>query len=361
MNVQRLVALGLSGALLTGLGACAHARPAPPFAAPPGADQLRPDGSVPWVDEVISDDQLTSPKPRPTVRAGAKPCRASQLSGVLTKWEKPQLGGEEVRGFDANISKLYGYVDVRNVSAADCTLQGEVPATMLSGGTEVPMQYGHTINAAARERVTGVPAGGHASLRMDWSGPFCEQLDGPLAFAIEVPHQGGVLRAPITATDRPACNRGEVKPNVTGGLFTSGFTEPATTSTPPVSAIGALTATTQPPASITPGQPFTFHVVLANPTKTPIQLDPCPGYVIELFSMGDAGYEGVNTHQLYRLNCRPTATVPATGKVTYEMQATVPNTVPAGRRLAVTWRLVPADQVQAGKAWATFEVTVPGA
>jgi len=250
------------------------------------------------------------------------------------------------------------YVDVQNVAPTDCTLQGEVPATMLAGGTEVPMQYGHTINAEARKRVTGVPAGGHASLRMDWSGPFCAQIAGPLEFAIELPNHGGRLRAPIKATDRPMCNPGEVKPNVTGGLFTSGFSEPVKAFSPPGSPISRLTATAQPPATLTPGRPFTFHVVLANPTTSAIELSPCPGYVLELFSMGDASHEAVNTNQLYRLNCRPTETVPATGTLTYEMQATVPSTMTPGRHLAVTWRLFPADRVQADKAWVVLDLTV---
>jgi hypothetical protein len=56
---------------------------------------------------------------------------------------------------------------------------------MIAGGREVPMLYTHGINDEARRRLTVVPAGGHASLRLDRSGPFCQPLEGALELAIE--------------------------------------------------------------------------------------------------------------------------------------------------------------------------------
>jgi hypothetical protein len=51
----------------------------------------------------------------------------------------------------------------------------------------------------------------------------------------------------------------------------------------------ALKAAVEPPATgARPGEPVTFHVRLANPTERPIALDPCPGYLLERFSMGSA-------------------------------------------------------------------------
>ena len=108
---------------------------------------------------------------------------------------------------------------MRNSSTVECTLQGEVPTTMLAGGREIPMLYTHGIDEEGRTRVVAVPAGGNASLRLDWSGPFCQPVKGALELAIELPHDGGRLRAPVTADERPGCPQGEgVHPRARGTL-----------------------------------------------------------------------------------------------------------------------------------------------
>jgi hypothetical protein len=188
--------------------------------APPEAYVQRADGTVPWVDEQISTADLFGPPRAPrTASAGSKPCRAAQLTAVLTGWKRPSYGGEKPRGFDTAIGHLIGEVDIRNTSASECTLRGEVPTRMIAGGREVPMLYTHGINDEAHRRLTVVPAGGHASLRLDWSGPFCQPLEGALELAIELPDHGGTLRGPVTATDMPGCARGEgVNPNARATL-----------------------------------------------------------------------------------------------------------------------------------------------
>jgi hypothetical protein len=211
--------------------------------------------------------------------AGSKPCRAEQLSGRLTGWRRPTHGGETPRRSDAAIGTLIGEVDVQNTSKLECTLQGETP-TMLTGGREVPMLYAHGINEQAQARVIAVPAGGHASLHLDWSGPLCQPIDGPLELAIEVPHDGGTLRAPITADDRPGCQQGEaINPNARATLYASGFAEPVAVSTPAPSPLDQLTVTTAGPATAAAGSQVAFHVTLGNPTSCPFTLQPCPGYL----------------------------------------------------------------------------------
>jgi hypothetical protein len=260
---------------------------------------------------------------------------------------------------DAAIGKLIGEVDVTNVSDNECTLQGEVPTVMLADGREIPMLYAHNINEEARARVVAVPAGGHASLRLDWSGPFCQAIEGPRELVIELPHGGGTLRLPVTAQDDPGCSRGEgVNPNARATLYASGFSEPQVVSTRPSSPLDQLTVAVTGPATAAAGSQLTFRVTLGNPTGGPLALDPCPGYLMELFSLGDATTMAVNTSQLYRLNCRPLKEIPAGGTGVFEMVITVPDSMRAGRELIVTWTLFLPEYAQGGNQSVIYTVTV---
>jgi hypothetical protein len=321
---------------------------------------LLADGAVPWADLRIKDEDLNGRPPGPRTPApDSKPCRAEQLSGRLGSWVRPGTGGETPRGWDAAIGKLIGEVDVQNTSKVECTLQGEVPTTMLAGGREIPMLYTHTIDEAGRSRVVAVPAGGHASLRLDWSGPFCQPTEGALELAIQVPHDGGTLRAPVAVADTPKCQQGEgVNPNARATLSASGFTEPVAVSTPAASPLNQLTVSVKGPASAAAGERIVFRVTLGNPTKNPLALDPCPGYLLERFSQGDAKNDAVNTSQLYRLNCRPLTSIPAVGSAVFEMVTDVPRAMASRRKLTITWKLVLPHFTQRGNQYGALTVTV---
>ncbi|MEV4121541.1 hypothetical protein [Micromonospora sp. NPDC049645] len=331
-----------------------------PTVAEPAPTALLADGSVPWADLRITDEDLNGRPAGPRVpAAGSEPCRAEQLIGRLSTWTRPGAGGETPRGFDAAIGTLIGEVDVRNSSTVECTLQGEVPTTMHAGGREIPMLYTHGINEEGRARVVAVPAGGHASLRLDWSGPFCQPTVGPVELAIELPHDGGTLRAPVTADERPGCPQGEgVHPRARGTLSASGFTEPVAVSKPPSSPLDKLTVAVQGPATAAAGSRLTFRVTLGNPTGGPLALDPCPGYLMERFSLGDATNDAVNTSQLYRLNCRPLPQIPAGGSAVFEMAAEVPASMRAGRTLTVTWKFYLPHYVQGADQFGVLTLTV---
>ncbi|WP_327040147.1 hypothetical protein OG400_19835 [Micromonospora ureilytica] len=331
-----------------------------PTAAEPVPTELLADGSVPWTDLKITGEDLNGRPAAPRRPAtGSRPCRAEQLTGRLTTWTRPGTGGETPRGFDAAIGKLIGEVDVRNSSKVECTLQGEVPTKMLAGGREIPMLYTHGINEEGRTRVVAVPAGGHASLRLDWSGPFCQTVKGSLELAIELPHDGGRLRAPVTADERPGCPRGEgVNPRVRGTLSASAFTEPVTVSKPPSSPLEKLTVAVQGPTTAVAGSRLTFRVTLGNPTDGALALDPCPGYLMERFTLGDATNDAVNSAQLYRLNCRALTQVPAGGSAVFEMVAEVPASMRVGRELTVTWKLYLPHYVQGANQFGVLTLTV---
>lgn len=97
---------------------------------------------------------------------------------------------------------------------------------------------------------------------------------------------------------------------------------------------------------------------MTNPTDGPIPLDPCPGYLVELFSIGDATNEAVNNAQLYRLNCRPVTQLPPRGVIRFEMVAVVPERMSAGRDLTVTWRLVAPRFSQGPKHWGQITMRI---
>lgn len=349
--------LALAAVVLAGLSGCVRTGPSnttsPPdsatavrtsVSAPPEAYNLASDGSVPWVDEPLDSRDIYLHSAPPSPPAGAKPCRAKQLSGILASWITPNYGVEKPRGFDANISHLYGYVDLHNTSTTWCTLQGEAPTTMVTGAKTIPMNYRHQINAKARARVTGIPPDGHASLRLDWDGPFCAELTDQTRLAVELPHDGGTLRVTLAATERPACNPAAVKPTVKATLSSSAFDEAVDLTPIGPSPLQRMTAEITGPASARPKERIILRVALTNPTGEPIALRPCPAYGLELHASRDALGEPVNVRPLYQLNCRPATTVPAGGSLTFQIATVVPGDLVPGSQLTVTWELMPRQQ-----------------
>jgi hypothetical protein len=239
-------------------------------------------------------------------------------------------------------------VAVTNVSNAECTLQGETDVRLYSAEREVPISYSDHVNDQASARVIAVRPGDMATLRLDWSAPFCVTgYPPPYRLRITLPHDGGVLFAPVESGQTPPCSVSEAHPEWTGSLFASAFDQaplydPERQAQSP---LVVLTATMTGPGSARPGERVVYHATLANPTDQPVPLEPCPGYVVELFSAGDATHQALNTNTLYRLNCRPVHEIPARGAVRFEMVAVVPASLTSGRAMSVTWRVVPRQQL----------------
>lgn len=355
MRARPMVAL--AAVVLAGLGGCVRSGPSNTASAPVSASVTRPavsapseaydlasDGSVPWVDEPLDSKEVYPHSAPPSPPSGTKPCRAKQLSGVLASWITPNHGVETPRGFDANISHLYGYVDIHNTSTTWCTLQGGAPTTMVTGAKTIPMNYRHRISAKARARVTGLPPDGHASLRLDWDGPFCMALTDQTRLAIELPNDGDTLQAALTATERPACNPAAVKPTVKATLSSGGFDEPVDLTPIGPSPLQRMTAEITGPPSARPNERIILRVTLTNPTDEPIALRPCPAYGLELHASRDALGEPVNVRLVYQLNCRPVSAVPAHGALTFQIATVVPRNLVPGRQLTITWELIPRKQ-----------------
>jgi hypothetical protein len=315
--MPRMTSKAAAGALLAvllGGAACSHPpeqsadRPSP---LPSSASPLDAAGVVPWVDERI--DRVGEPVPPATVRANSAPCRADGLRGRLAKWWKPVPGAGgggpigAVRDDDAVGGKLIGEVDIRNTSTADCTLRGEADARLFSGGAEVPIHYDHGISQEA-----------------------------------------------------PACSRSETHPQITSFLSADGFSAPAPDD--PVAAVRsplqALTVGFSGPDRVAAGSRLRYLVTLTNPTARPVSLLPCPGYLQELFSLGSATDDAVNSSTLYRLNCRAQDHVDPGAALRFEMIAQVPAGMRAGREFDVTWRLVSAQDLGGKPLFGVFKTTI---
>ncbi len=90
----------------------------------------------------------------------------------------------------------------------------------------------------------------------------------------------------------------------------------------------ALTGSISAPASAARGQVYRYTVTLANPTDQDIPLSPCPSYSQSLSQPAGDGSTGSSGTWL--LNCAAAGAIPAHGRVTFEMQLSVPDTMVAG-------------------------------
>jgi hypothetical protein len=360
-------AAGALLAVLLGGAACSHAPEQPadrPTPLPSSATRLDAAGVVPWVDERI--ERVGEPVPAATVRADSAPCRADGLRGRLAKWWKPVPGAGgggpigAVRDDDAVGGKLIGEVDIRNASTVDCTLRGEADARLFSGGAEVPIHYDHGISQEARARVVPVPAGRSVTLRLDWTGPYCGTAKPPYTLRITLPDGGGVLTAPVVPKDHPACSRSETHPQITSFLSADGFSAPAPDDPDAAvrSPLQALTVGFSGPDRVAAGTRLRYLVTLTNPTARAVSLLPCPGYLQELFSLGSATDDAVNSSTLYRLNCRAQDHVDPGAALRFEMIAQVPAGMRAGREFDVTWRLVSAQDLGGKPLFGVLKTTI---
>ena len=342
MSRAAVTAAGLLALLLPGCGSGAGSTQEPDTALPPvvsAAPALLPDGTVPWVDEPAGLREFDSQPPPPPERGDAEPCTADDLTGSLPAWVEQGDGGEEeVR---RPTPGLYGWVLVRLIGKEPCTLQGLVSARLRIDGQDAEVQYSNSVNEQARQRLTVVTETSPAELRIDWSPPYCGP-QGAQELLVELPDDGGVLRAGVEKPRTPVCTGPD--PEGDRGLRTylsTSVFERWRAPTPLDSPLRVLRATLEgAPRSVRPGQVVDYVVRLTNPTGRDVSLEPCPGYYASRFVLGTEGRVGFNDGQVYRLNCRPVAAVPANSSVAFRMRAQVPQEPPGGPTFDVTWRLV---------------------
>jgi hypothetical protein len=305
------------------------------------------DGTVPWVEWPAPDDAFQfEPAVRREPPAGVEPCAADDLEGRLDKWF---VKGDNDEGEPRTTANgLFGLIAVRNVSDDACTLQGEVPARLLSAGRPAPVNTEHAVNDEARDRTTTVLPGGQARLRIDWSAPYCGPDVSDQSIELDLPDDGGVVVVPVEEPLQPACTSSETHPDLSS-VFSSGAFDVMPERHELDSPFNAVTASIEPPSGEVPlDSTLIFHVTLTNPTETSIPFDPRPGYVIELLAVGDETREPVTDRSVQFLNTVTISELP-TGPTRFEMQMPLPVGLEAGRDVHLNWRLLhralaPTDQ-----------------
>lgn len=339
-------------AVLASLVACGDGGRQGADGATPASIPVLEDGTIPWVDAKAADDefQLRAPSRR-VPSAGASACRAQQLEAVLPAWSPK--GDTDVEPRRSPNRGLLGMVRVTNTSTAECVLSGEVPTALRNGGALVPILTTHGINDEARARKTAVAPGEAAVLRLDWSAPYCGPQLAEQVLEIQLPQNGGTLPAVVQTPSQPACTSSETHPELRSVLASSGF-DVFPVPTTLGSAVDPIVVAVEPPtSSVTAGTSMRYAVTLTNPSGADIALDPCPGYIEERFSLGNAAEKALNEGTIYRLNCRTRAVIPAGQSLRFEMRTEVPAWLTSGRALIISWRLLargldPADHHAAG-------------
>ncbi|KAA2266140.1 hypothetical protein F0L68_03210 [Solihabitans fulvus] len=346
--------------LLAGCGSRVDLATTPSYPVPPhvsAAPTLLPDGTVPWVEEPGGNNEFSTPATPRLADPNAGPCRADQLRGELPSWSAPKGVVESGARPQREPAKLIGFVKVTNTGKVACRLRGEVDTRMRDQGGELRIGYSHGVNDESRTRVTVVPPGGDAVLRLDWTGPFCLHPNGSVELDIRLPEEGGSLRAPVRSADRPPCSQDENHPEYSSYLSASAFDEPPTDAATD-SPLAALSATQEPVVSARSGELETCYVRLENKTDKAVSLDPCPGYLQQLASEGGNGVRPVNDSGVFRMNCRPIKEIPAHGSVRFALGLRVPQGLAAGRPLLVNWRLLAPGLSLGSPLAGFFTVTV---
>jgi hypothetical protein len=310
--------------------------------------KLNPDGSVPWVNAPANSADFQTRPPPPPAAVGPT-CRARELTAALSQWISKNVPGEPED--PVNRASLFGSVVLTNTSGASCTLHGTPSVRLLSSSGVVPIPYGKLGPASAPE--VGLPAGGHASFRLDWDAPYCGLAPGP--FTVDATLAGLSLRAAIGRQARPGCLFGGAHAN--GGLYASqigpGTGSPAL---PPPSPLQWLkAAATGAPATIRPGQAIHFVVALTNPTSAPVSLAGHLGYSLEILCRGTGRHPGLNYTLLYLLDNRPVPVITPHTTVRFDMTMHLPAKPFPGPTLDVTWRLV-AAAIVGNAPWAFLQM-----
>ena len=324
------------------MGTGAPAPNLPPTVSAPAT--MLPGNVVPFVDEPAAESEFVGtlpPRPKPPRPSGPR-CVSSQLRGALSKWISKSVNNDGERMDPVMAASLYGLVVVTNTSSKPCTLQGRVSAQLVDGGGKLHIDYSNDVNAAAEKAVTGVPAGGLASLRLDWSAPFCTTITGPLTVQVVLPNNGGTLDATVSDPTVPGCFHEETHPDLTGGVFVSAFSpgDASATTALPVSPLSVLTTSiVSHPTKGSPGKTIRYVVAVTNPTGNAVSLGGSVGFSQFIASRGGDGVAPFQYGKVFRLNRRVVTAIPARQTIRYEMLLIVPPMMKPGLTMDINWLL----------------------
>lgn len=290
------------------------------------ASTTLPDGSVPWLSQPLTPESLqVGRSASPSVPADAAWCRAPDLAAHLPKWFRQTSGGG-----------IYGWVELVNRGGA-CQLRGEASAEVVVG--DLPTVETSSGPVGDEGEVVGMPPGGGARVRIDWTPPSCALANGAQVIVLELTHGGGSIRAPVERPSRPDCLTGESAEDLRAHLLVGPFEPLRTLPEPSPSPLKVLQPRLALPAASRSGEVLHFQVTLENPSADAIELSPCPAYVIGLNKLEEPASPGVNELFAHRLNCAPRPSIGPGEAVVFRMEAELPKTLGPGT-LDLVWRLL---------------------
>ncbi len=265
---------------------------------------------MPW-SPIAAGAPTTTMVPTTTTLAPAPPCTASDLRA------KSGEGG-------AAAGNLANPIVLSNVSRSTCRLAGYPDL--------VGIRKSGALHALAATHLSMFGPLDPANLSPGQSGRLvigtedgCQALNAPAAVAaansvghrfdgveVVLPDRRGILRVDHVVFNT-ACGVSET------GLGVAPSPAPA----PPAGSLATLTATAHIQKQIRSGHLLEYTVTLTNPTRTSVELHPCPSYEEALYLYTQGG-KGDHVTRSYTLDC---ATVPALGagvSATFAMKIEVP-------------------------------------
>lgn len=261
-------------------------------------------------------------------------------------------------------ASLHGSVNLTNISASPCTLDGIPAVTLMRRGIPLEVSGGGSGTSTAAR--TGLPAHHTANFGIFWAAPYCPYGGPPYAgppdrgpYSLLVTVDGLTLHVPIRSTASPGCVDSTTPGSVAASPIEPGTALLRAPLAGESSPLRLLRATAHGyPSKIAPGQVLKFVIALANPTSTPISLagTPPPAYVIGAFCYATSTRQGINTGRAYWLDNRARPVIRAHSNVRFAMEFAIPATGCGTTRLTINWSF-PAFAAQGTYTFFTTTLT----
>lgn len=273
---------------------------------------------VPWVDRPASPPPFpATPTPPPPAYPA---CAAGQLQARIT-------GGGAAAGNDIE------EISLTNISAANCTLSGyaQHAVGVREDGTRQTLPTGPAITTMFDSRYAWP-----ANLRPGQSAGVGIATTSTCGLPKETNFQALELTLAGGGTLHIA---GDFAYYCTVAITGMGAPTP---SAPDPQAYPGVIASSTMPAVVTAGETVTYVVTLTNTTSRDVALGPCPVYTESIYSPAVAS---PSVHSYY-LNCDTVRSIPAHGRVRYQMKIQAPDAPSQGGKFG--WDIPNSQSARVG-------------
>jgi hypothetical protein len=272
-----------------------------PLSASPAAPLV---WDVAWADLPAPPPYDPNPLPTTPPPVGAPACTARQLVGR-------SLGYPGISQDDGDV------VSLRNISGRTCLLTGAVHAVLYGHGAPDLTVSSHGSQHMPETASFDMPPGQSTEV---WffatgdcgSGPPTGIKAIPITSArIRIPGDGDVLVSSLRM------------PRECGTPTVEAFQQALPLKTYPPSPLQGAKAFIEAPATVRAGEAINYVVTLANLTRQPITMTPCPGFE-QWLNVGTPGKD------VYGLNCAGHRLLAAGQRLRFQMRLAIPADAPSG-------------------------------